>query len=247
MTMNGKRLRKLATAGLAGTVVLALASACNVGDGQGSATGTLNVTDCWSGKFDLQPDFFGATPFGDTLQFRIQRGSDLMNFSDGLSLLVTDAARVRSDLLGKPLGVALPAEVSPPGVPVKATADPALVQFSLYLQRSCRPEVPALYAVTEATTNADGSCDAATVALAKDCSATTTTKKSTITFQHLFNGIPEEPDADKRLSEATFDVYLADPRETCPGGLGPPPPCRGHITGAFRFYFTRGRPAQAFP
>lgn len=238
-------LRHLATATLAATVVASIA--CNVGDGQGSATGTLNVANCWSGNFDLQPDFFGATPYDDTLMFRIQRGSDLMNFSDGLSILVLEAGRVRSDLLGKPLAVALPPEVTPPGVPVKPTPDPALVQFSLYLQRSCRPEVPALYAVSEATTNADGSCDAATLTAAKDCAATPPKRKSTITFQHLFNGDPEEPDADKRLSEASFDVYLADPREICPGGGGPPPPCRGHISGSFRFYFTRGRPAQAFP
>ncbi len=237
--------RRIVVGLLSGLVVASIA--CSVGDGQGSATGTLNVQNCWSGKFDLQPDFFGATPFNDTLQFRIQRGSDLMNFSDGLSLLVTEATRVRTDLLGKPLGVALPPEVTPPGIPIQPTADPALVQFSLYLQKSCRPEVPALYAVAEATTNADGSCDDATIKAAKACTSTAPTRKSTITFQHLFNGNPEEPDADKRLSEASFDVYLADPREVCPGGSGPPPPCRGHITGAFRFYFTRGRPAQAFP
>lgn len=239
------KLRHLAAATLGALVVGSFA--CTVGDGQGSATGTLNVANCWSGKFDLQPDFFGATPFDDTLMFRIQRGSDYMNFSDGLSILVLQAGRVRADLLGQPLGVALPPEVTPPGIPIKPTSNPALVQFSLYLQKSCRPEVPALYAVDQATTNADGSCDAATVALAKDCAATPTVRKSTITFQHLFNGDPEEPDADKRLSEATYDVYLADPREVCPGGSGPPPPCRGHITGAFRFYFARGRPAQAFP
>lgn len=240
-----KGLARWLVGALGGLVIASVA--CSVGDGQGSATGTLNVQNCWSGKFDLQPDFFGASPYDRTLMFRIQRGSDLTNFSDGLSLLVTDAPRVRAELLGKPLTVALPPEVTPPGIPIKPTSDPALVQFSLYLQKSCRPEVPALYAVAEATTNPDGSCDAATLTAAKDCTATPTTRKSTITFQHLFNGDPEEPDADERLNEASFDVYLADPREVCPGGNGPPPPCRGHITGAFRFYFTRGRPAQAFP
>lgn len=226
--------------------VMATVASCSVGGGQGSVTGTLNVANCWSGKFDLQPDFFGATPFRDQLTFRIQHGGDFENFSDGVSILVSDGTAVRAKL-GQPLSVDLPAEVSPPGVPVKAIKDPAVVQLALYLQGSCRPEVPALYAVAEATTNADGSCDDTTVTAALQCDATPPSRKSTITFQHLFNGDPEEPDADKRLSEATFDVYLADPRELCPGGLGPAPPCRGHIQGSFRFYFERGKPAQAFP
>lgn len=227
--------------------VLATVASCSVGGGQGSVTGTLNVANCWSGKFDLQPDFFGATPFSDQLTFRIQRGSDFENFSDGISILVSDGTAVRAKL-GQPLSVNLPPEVSPPGVPVKATKDPAIVQLALNLQHTCRPETPALYAVAEATTNADGSCDDATVKAALVCDgAPPAVHPSTITFQHLFNGNPEEPDADKRLSEATFDVYLADPREICPGGLGPPPPCRGHIQGSFQFYFQRGRPAQAFP
>jgi hypothetical protein len=70
---------------------------------------------------------------------------------------------------------------------------------------------------------------------------------STIVFNNLFDGNPNESDASKRLTDATFDLYLADPREICSGGLGPPPPCRGHVSGSFRFYFERGRPAQPFP
>lgn len=70
---------------------------------------------------------------------------------------------------------------------------------------------------------------------------------STIVFNALFDGNPDESDASKRLTDATFDFYLADPREICSGGLGPPPPCRGHLSGNFRFYFERGRPAQPFP
>ncbi len=70
---------------------------------------------------------------------------------------------------------------------------------------------------------------------------------STIVFNNLFDGNPNESDAAKRLTDATFDFYLADPRDICSGGLGPPPPCRGHVSGNFRFYFERGRPAQPFP
>ena len=70
---------------------------------------------------------------------------------------------------------------------------------------------------------------------------------STITFTSLFDNNPDESNASLRLSEGSFNLYLADPRDICPGGLGPPPPCEGHLQGTFRFYFQRGRPAQPFP
>jgi hypothetical protein len=70
---------------------------------------------------------------------------------------------------------------------------------------------------------------------------------STITFNSLFDGDPNEPNAAARLTDATFHFYLADPREICPGGVGPPPPCRGELKGYFHFYFERGTPAQPFP
>lgn len=71
--------------------------------------------------------------------------------------------------------------------------------------------------------------------------------RSSILFRHLADANPDEANAADRLTDADFDLYLADPREICPGGLGPPPPCRGHVSGTFKFYFDRGRPAQAFP
>jgi hypothetical protein len=70
---------------------------------------------------------------------------------------------------------------------------------------------------------------------------------STIMFTHLFDGNEDETNAQQRLTDAQFDFYFADPREVCPGGIGPPPPCRGHLVGYFSFYFERGQPAQPFP
>ncbi len=71
--------------------------------------------------------------------------------------------------------------------------------------------------------------------------------KSWIRFRSLADANPDEGNAADRLTDADFELYLADPREICPGGLGPPPPCRGYVAGSFKFYFDRGRPAQAFP
>lgn len=260
-------MRRILAGGLAiAAVTLATSeSGCSVGSGVGSVTGDLFVNDCWSGKFDLQPDFFGATPSpnDDTLTLRIQRGSDYITFSDGVSILVTHVTELREAIEAsgpQALSVSLPPAVVPPGVPVTPNPSPPTVQFALYLQQTCRPATPALYAMSSATIDEAGGdggaeCSAATAALAGQCNQTVTvpTGTSTITFQHVFDaslaggGDPGSLTAEQRLIQATFDVTLADPRDMCPGALGPPAPCRGHLTGSFQFYFERGKPAQAFP
>lgn len=252
------------------------ASSCSLGEGTGTVDGTLDVPNCWSGRYDLAPDFFAAIPYasGNSMQIRIQNGGDYETFTDGLLILIDDISKVRSQL-GQPLMVDLPAGVAPPGVPIKANPNPGIVHMSLYLQRTCRTQNVSIYALEQTTMNADGSCGATTdggeassavtascgggSGLAPDASvpdasvpdagsvATFPVGASTITFQHLFNGNKDETDAAERLTEATFDVVMADPRTICPGGLGPSAACQGHLTGSFRFYFERGRPAQPFP
>jgi hypothetical protein len=294
------RRPRLAGLLLAAPLALWLAPGCSLAEGSGSVTGTLNVPECWSGPFNLQPNFFAAIPSAaggvasgpnladstsDTLQLRIQNGGDFESFSDGLAILVDDAGEVRGDtladgttrpsLLGKNLVVSLPVGVEVSGVPVTAVANPSIVHATLYLQKTCRTQNVALYALSEVTTNADGTCDrpeggdvplncgsAATLpdtdggamqpavpGQSPDAATTlpTTTRSSWINFQSLFDGNPDEPEAQQRLTQATFEVFLADPREICPGGLGPPPRSRGDLKGNFKFYFERGQPAQPFP
>ncbi|WP_394848354.1 hypothetical protein LZC95_12930 [Pendulispora brunnea] len=258
-----------------------LVPACgSLGDGEGSIGGTLNVPNCWSGDFRLAPDFYAGVPYRDSVQLRIQHGGDFETFSDGIMILVDDVHAIRGDnglpsRLGQPLKVSLPVGVFPPGVPITPDPDPGLVHLTLYLQRTCRTQNVALHAVSAASLNANGTCDAidsgepfigpcqgsasppgADAGAGGDAGAdggdggTSTPPRvgySTITFDHLYNAVPEETNAAQRLSEGRFDVYLVDPREICPGGLGPPPRCRGHLTGNFRFYFERGRPGQPFP
>lgn len=272
---------------LAGAALLT--PSCSLGQGVGCVSGTLDVQDCWSGQFDLHPDFFAAIPTNSAaLQIRVQHGIDYETFSDGLIILVDDVGLVRgSTLLGQPLVVGLPPAVTPPGVPIMAVADPPLVHAALYLERTCPTQNVALYAMNAVSLEADGTCnrpsggvepplpcgaaaaapDASPVTLA-DASADTVSDAavstnsctdfqstpssaniatSMIRFTSLFDGNAGESDAKQRRTVADFDLYLADPRETCPGGLGPPPRCRGHIKGRFDFYFERGRPAQPFP
>jgi hypothetical protein len=83
---------------------------CSVGQGAGEVHSKgLLAHDCWGSPadggtavgacFDLQPNFFAAVPFRETLQIRVQRGSDLEEVSDGLSVLVDDVPRVRNAIV----------------------------------------------------------------------------------------------------------------------------------------------------
>jgi hypothetical protein len=242
-------------------VVVAASPACSQGEGNGSIKGTLNIPECWNGAFDLDPDFFAAVPFRETsLTIRIQRGSDFQNFSDGISILANDITKIRPSKespgkYGQALRVDIPTEVTPPGTPVVADPDPALVNFGLYLQRSCKTQTVTLNAVDEVALPTDGTCTAEAMkgadptqgcAPGASAPAGVGSGKSLIAFTSLANGKLDEEDAAQRLNSGCFDIYLADPRDAPPGG-GAPPPCRGHLRGTFSFYFERGRPAQPFP
>jgi hypothetical protein len=256
---------------LLGATATVLAQGCSLGQGTGSVCGWLDVPGCWSGAFDLHPDFFAAVPTNSAaLQIRIQNGIDYETFSDGVAILVDDAGQIRGDplpdgtprtgLLGQPLLVTLPAGVTPPGVPIKAVANPSMAHATLYVEQTCRIQNVALYATTCTlpTIGEPAMCgDAGPGSIASDAGAIDggtpqgnlpgNMATSTITFHNLFDGKSNESNAQQRLTDAEFDFYLADPREGSAGGLGPPPPCRGHLRGQFHFYFQRGRPAQPFP
>jgi hypothetical protein len=288
-----------------------LAVACSVGDGTGSVTGVLDVPYCWSGAYNLYPNFFAGDPYENSLTIRIQNGGDFAQFSDGISILVDNVHEIRGDppfsppLLNLPLTVALSAGVSIPGAPVVPQPQASLVHATVYLQKSCPTQTVALYALESVSGDAAGNCNPApTGPYILQCNSPTTqglaavaeggladaaflhqdastrdatlpieastsdagdggpvigneggtvlpanasVLHSTMTFQSLFDDNVTETNAAERLTQATFDLYLADPRDACPGGLGPPPPCRGHLHGNFQFYFEQGQPAQPFP
>jgi hypothetical protein len=191
---------------------------CTTGEGEGEVTSDkLYVEECWDDAFNLDPTFFAANPFRDTLQIRIQRGDDIQEVSDGVAILVNDVAAIRGGLLGQPLEVGLPPGVSPPGVPVEVDPDPARVSLALYLHHSCHLENGTVHAVA-------GSID----------------------FSALFSGDPNEENADDRLTEASFSVTVADPRHELADGTYPAGKL-STVDGWFRFFFQRGQPAQPFP
>lgn len=260
MSTLARRLASLAgiTVAVATTV-----PACSQGEGEGRIIGTLDVPGCWTGAFELNPDFLAAVPYRDALTLRIQSGSDFQNFSDGLSILINDRTKIRPDgsrgFAGhyrEPLRVSLPPDVTPPGTPVQPDSEPALVNMTLYLQRSCRTQTVTLQAVDKVSITGDGTCIAAALPGAdpaqgcapdKELAAGVGGGRSIIAFTSIANGKLDEETAAERLNAGCFDIYLADPREAVPGGSGPPPPCRGHIRGTFSFFFERGKPSQPFP
>jgi hypothetical protein len=243
-------------------MAVVMSPACSQGEGDGSIQGTLNVPNCWTGGFDLNPNFFAAVPYRNEMTYRIQNGSDFQSFSDGLTILLTDITKVRPDpttgfagAYRQPLRVDLPNAVTPPGVPVEPDPNPALVNMTLYLQKSCSTQVVALQAVDQVALPNDGTCTVQAqpgadpsqgCAPDKDAPAGVGTGKSLIAFTSVANGKLDETTAAERLNAGCFDVYFADPRDTPPPG-NTPPTCRGHIRGTFSFFFERGRPSQPFP
>ncbi len=112
---------------------------CSVGGGEGQVEGIVNAPDCdlEMKRYELDPTFFGADPVEEMLEIRIQHGSDLEAFSDGLGVLVRDAAMVRGTLIGVPIELTDEAE--------------PLVQMSFYLNETCRPDrrsLPVNYVAT---------------------------------------------------------------------------------------------------
>jgi hypothetical protein len=204
---------------LAAVVLGATATGCDVGQGEGWVrSDLLAVPDCWSGPFDLQPDFFGTVPYRDTQQIRIQRGSDQPEVSDGVAIQVNATGAIREQQLGQALDVGLSPElwsdINPTAVPGPAP----LVNLALYLQFSCHNQNIVLYGVG-----------------------------GTVTFSALFSGDPIESSGSEKLTEASFDVQVADPRDAPPGSTEIPAEKLTPLQGYFRFHFVRGQPAQPFP
>ena len=211
--------RALATVGACAL----LSTGCSLGQGEGEVhSDKLIARDCWDRAYDLQPDFFAALPYRDTLQIRVQRGNDLQEVSDGLAILIDDIQEIRSKL-GVKFDVSLPRGVQPPGSPIpepEPRSSTPLVHMALYLQQSCHNQNSVLYAVS-----------------------------GEITFNALFSGDPNEKDAAEKYTDATFDVAVGDPRDVELGAPADqiPAELQSRLTGYLRFYFERGQPGQPFP
>jgi hypothetical protein len=199
---------------------------CSIGEGNGSIESEqLFMADCWDGPFNLQPTFFGANSFPsqDSMIIRVQRGERGTEVSDGVMIVVNDVSEIRETLIGERVTIGLPSGVTPPGIPVRSVPDPPKAGLSLYLYETCHVQNGAVYAY-------DG----------------------WIEFESLFSGDRNETNAEDRLTQATFEAKVADPREMDYDADGNPSPNddagrSSTVTGNFSFYFHRGVPAQPFP
>lgn len=117
---------------------------CTTGEGEGWVkSDQLFVRDCWNGPFDLQPTFFGANPSGDALTIRVQRGDNLREVSDGLTIMIKDLPTIRESSLGSAVQI---------GLPENAGAAAAPVSVSLFLHDTCHEQNGALYATSGSIT-----------------------------------------------------------------------------------------------
>ena len=224
-------MRAAAVALCGGALLLGL-PACSVGQGEGFVRSErLQVRDCYDGAFDLNPDFFAANPFEDTLTIRMQRGEQDIQVSDGLTLLVNDVPGIRRERLRQELPLGLPVGVSPLGYPVPNVPNPPAASLSLYLNNSCRSQNSLLMAY-----------------------------EGGVTFGNLFSGDLNEENSVNRLTSGSLWAWVIDPREAQPrpagevsdaGAGGPafvfPREQASFIQAEFNFVFHRGTPAQPFP
>ncbi len=109
---------------------LALAVGCSVGGGQGDIAGSVVAPDCDVDvpDYDLAPSFFSGEVTGDQLDLRIQRGSDIEGYADGLIVQVRDVNEVFRNRIGIP-------------IPVEPD-EHALLQVVFYLNQTCPSGFP---------------------------------------------------------------------------------------------------------
>lgn len=197
---------------------------CTMGAGDGEVESEqLHVSHCMNGPFKLGPTFFVGVPYRHRFLMRIQRGGDLQEFSDGLSVLVDDVRYIEANL-GEPIKVGLPSSVEPVAGELGGNIERAPVHLALYLHRTCRQQISTLYAL-----------------------------RGVIVFQSIFNGDPYEPNPEKRLTSAKFDVVVGDPRSSSSVAddssrdWSTDQVNQSQLKGWFQFYFERGQPGQPFP
>ncbi len=112
-------------------VIAALAAGCSIGEGTGEIGGPVLASDfCGLDQADYQlyPSFFAAQVIDSSLDMRIQRGSALEQFADGLFIHVRDANEVRRQRIGLP-------------IPIDGEFM-SLVRISFYLNETCEAGFP---------------------------------------------------------------------------------------------------------
>ncbi|MEM7136869.1 MAG: hypothetical protein AAF500_09845 [Myxococcota bacterium] len=107
---------------------------CSTGRGEGTATGQVWAPECGldAEPFSLDPNFFAMQPSTtvEIIDIRIQRGSDIPNLSNGISVFIAEPEMVKDEMLG----IEIPLE----------RFDPA-VEMTVYLNSTCPTDIPVVY------------------------------------------------------------------------------------------------------
>ncbi len=120
-------------AALSSALLLAagVVAGCSVGGGEGAIGGhvvALDFCELDDPEYQLVPSFFSGELVEETMSIRIQRGSELEQFADGLMIVVRDVNDVKRQRLGLP--IPLDGDWRSP------------VQMTLYLNDSCEAGFP---------------------------------------------------------------------------------------------------------
>jgi hypothetical protein len=138
--------RALGSVAVAFVVFGCAAVGCTTGAGEGNAVGQVWAPDCGlNGEpFELNPDFFAMQPSGsvEIIDIIVQRGSDLKNYTNGISVFIRDPRLVKESMLGADID--LGGFVAP-------------VEMTLYLNATCPgiSRIPVVYGAVSGTIRFD--------------------------------------------------------------------------------------------
>ena len=121
-----------------------LAAGCSVGEGQGEVFGSVSAPYCMIDEpgYQLEPSFYSGEVTEHQLDLRIQRGSDIEGYSDGIIIHLRDVNEVFRNRIG------IPIPVSP--------ADSDLLQAVAYFNQTCPSGFPDFFVTQPLIMEANG-------------------------------------------------------------------------------------------
>jgi hypothetical protein len=123
-------------------VCMLLATGCAKGSGEGNAVGQVWAPDCGldGQPFSLDPTFFAMQPSAsvEIIDIVVQRGSDLLNYTNGISVFIRDPQMLKESMLG---------------VDIEFGGLDAPVEMTLYLNATCPgiARIPVVYGAVSGT------------------------------------------------------------------------------------------------
>lgn len=172
---------------------LALAAGCSVGGGQGEISGSVVAAECEidDPSYELVPSFFSGEVTADQLNVRIQRGSDIEGYADGLMIQIRDVNEVFENRIGIP-------------IPVDPT-DGALLRVVFYMNETCPSGFPDYFVTQPVIMEAQSGSITFDAVYAPDIEAGATLIAGHLNDLRFVN--PEQPDGMNATLGGTFSFF----------------------------------------